>query len=519
MLKKILLNIIFLSISFTATVSFYIDLSNSDLPNNEFPSIAINGSWNNWSGFGVNLLDQNNDQIFEGSIELENGSYEYVIAGSGENDNWSGWGQIIYAPQGSSCDFNPADSYFNYGFTIQDSNIEQRYCAGACDSDCGGGIQLSCEDESACNFLELGNCQYPTENYNCFGDCLINIDCSGDCGGSLELDECGVCGGEGITYGYCDCNLTNPGCTDTWQLVWSDEFNQEEIDESKWSFQIGTGSQYGLWGWGNGESQYYRSENATIDDGKLIIEAKQEVYSGSNYTSARLRTKDKGDWLYGKISARMKLPSAGGTWPAFWMMPTNSVYGGWPNSSEIDIMEHYGCNSMNSGDPFSTVHSNMYNWNGGIQPPSYYLNQDIDTNEFHDYEMEWSEDEIKFYIDSVYMGTYFRTNSGWQQWPFDEQFHIILNLAIGSSYMACETQDNLFPQKLEVDYVRVFQLGQGCGLVGDVNQDSSINVTDVVLLISFILSQDSNFDTCNDLNNDNQINISDIVSLVSMIIG
>tara|TARA_A100000164_G_scaffold159413_1_gene141325 strand:- start:1026 stop:1511 length:486 start_codon:yes stop_codon:yes gene_type:complete len=161
----------------------------------------------------------------------------------------------------------------------------------------------------------------------------------------------------------------------------------------------------------------------------------------------------------------------------------------------------------------------MYNWNGGIQPPSYYLNQDIDTNEFHDYEMEWSEDEIKFYTDGVYMGTYFRTNSGWQQWPFDEQFHIILNLAIGSSYMACETQDNLFPQKLEVDYVRVFQLGQGCGLVGDVNQDSSINVTDVVLLISFILSQDSNFDTCNDLNNDNQINISDIVSLVNMIIG
>lgn len=459
MLKKILLNIIFLSISFTATVSFYIDLSNSDLPNNEFPSIAINGSWNDWSGFGVNLLDQNNDQIFEGSIELGNGSYEYVIAGSGENDNWSGWGQIIYAPQGSSCDFNPADSYFNYGFTIQDNNIEQRYCAGTCDSDCGGGIQLSCEDESACNFLELGNCQYPAENYNCFGDCLINIDCSGDCGGSLELDECGVCAGEGITYGYCDCNLTNPGCTDTWQLVWSDEFNQEEIDESKWSFQIGTGSQYGLWGWGNGESQYYRSENATIDDGKLIIEAKQEAYSGSNYTSARLRTKDKGDWLYGKISARMKLPSAGGTWPAFWMMPTNSVYGGWPNSGEIDIMEHIGCDN---GNVHGTIHCNEYNFINNTQQggsiDNILANTGSNVDEFHTYSIEWNENSINWYVDNINYFTYNKSGDDYTTWPFDQSFFIILNLAIGGDWGGiCSFESTSFPQILEIEYVRVYQ--------------------------------------------------------------
>ena len=93
-----------------------------------------------------------------------------------------------------------------------------------------------------------------------------------------------------------------------------------------------------MWGWGNGESQYYKSENSSIIDGKLVIEAKYENFSGSNYTSSRLRTKDKGDWLYGKFIARMKLPEAGGTWPAFWLLPTNSPYGGWPNGGEIEIM-------------------------------------------------------------------------------------------------------------------------------------------------------------------------------------
>ena len=110
--------------------------------------------------------------------------------------------------------------------------MNQTYCAGSCDNNCNGGIQLSCEDESACNFLEIGNCQYPTENYNCQGDCIVSIDCDGNCGGSLEFDECGVCDGLGIPYGYCDCDLNIPGCTDTWELVWSDEFNGSEIDQS-----------------------------------------------------------------------------------------------------------------------------------------------------------------------------------------------------------------------------------------------------------------------------------------------
>ena len=459
MVKKIFLNIIFLSLSFTATVSFYIDMSNSEFPNNDYDSVIINGSWcssgGGWDGWCLTLTDDNNDNIYEGNVDLNNGDYEYVVVVSGEVDSWSGWGQIIYAPSSSPCDFNANDSYYNYGFTIGNNNIEQRYCAGTCDEFC---------DENSSD--------------------------GGDDGG----DDGG-------------------GDTNTWQLVWSDEFDGPYIDESKWNFEIGTGN----WGWGNGEHQYYtsRSENAYIEDGKLIIQALYENYGGSNFTSARMTTKNKGDWTYGKISGRIRVPNAGGTWPAFWMMPTNSVYGGWPNSGEIDIMEHYGCDD---GHIHSTVHNNMYNWNGGIPPTSYsaYTNA---TSDFHIYEVEWNDDELNFYVDGQYLGTYFKTNSGWQQWPYDQDFHIILNLAIGSHFMPCATENNLFPEKLEIDYVRVYQLGTGCGLEGDINQDTSVNVTDVVLLVSYILSQDFDFNICSDLNNDNQINITDIVFLINLIIN
>ena len=458
MIKKIFLNIIFLSISFSATVNFYIDMTDSEFPNSDYESVLINGSWcsgeNGWDGWCLTLSDDNNDNIYEGSADLNNGDYEYVIVVSGIADNWSGWGQIINPPSLSSCDFNPTDSYYNYGFTVQGNEIEQRYCAGTCDQNC---------NES-----------------------------SSDDGGDDGANDDDI---------------------NTWQLVWSDEFDGPNIDDSKWNFEIGTGS----WGWGNGESQYYtnRKENAYIEDGKLIIQALYENYGGSNYTSARMTTKNKGDWTYGKISGRIKVPNAGGTWPAFWMMPTNSIYGAWPNSGEIDIMEHYGCDDDHI---HSTVHNNMYNWNGGIPPTSYsaYINA---TLGFHIYEVEWNEDELKFYVDGEYLGTYFKTNSGWQQWPYDQDFYIILNLAIGSHFMPCDTENNLFPEKLEIDYVRVYQLGTDCGLQGDINQDASVNVTDVVLLVNYVLSQDIDFSNCSDLNNDNQINITDIVYLINLIIN
>jgi len=439
--------ILMISLAMSATVTFTIDMSNQDFPNDQYDNIVINGSWNDWAGWGVTLTDQDNDQIFTGELNIEDGTYQYVIATTGSADGWSGWGEIINAPLGSNCDFNPDDEWANYGFTIASDNIEQSYCAGTCNNIC--------------------------ENND-------------------------------------DSNNQNDG---EYTLVWSDEFNGDIIDQSKWNFQIGTGS----WGWGNGEHQYYtaRSENAFIEDGKLVIQALFENYSGSNYTSARMTTKDKGDWTYGKIYARIKVPNAGGTWPAFWMMPTNSVYGGWPNSGEIDIMEHYGCDNDHV---HATVHNNTYNWNGGIPPTSYstYTNA---TQEFHIYEVEWNESELNFYVDEEYLGTYFKTSGGWQQWPYDQEFYIILNLAIGSHFMQCNTDNDLFPQRLEIDYVRVYQ--KSACVYGDISQDGSVDVVDIVQLVDYILNGINNLEinNCSDLNSDGNLDIVDVVSIVSLIVN
>lgn len=386
---------------------------------------------------------------------------------------------------------------------------------------------LSCDEKEYTDYNPLipSNCDYEDITGAC---CTMDeLDCNNICNGNSALncnnlcvsisylDACNGCNdinalnyNESSTDDY-NCIYDNPPTNYT--LVWNDEFNSPEIDISRWNFEI--------WGAGvvNNEEQAYtgRVENSYIENGKLIIKALKENYNGDEYTSARMTTKNKGDWTYGRMEARAKLPTGLGTWPAFWMMPTNSVYGGWPNSGEIDIMEHYGCDDDHI---HSTVHNNMYNWNGGIPPTSYsaYTNA---TSDFHIYEVEWNDDELNFYLDGEFLGTYFKTNSGWQQWPYDQDFYIILNLAIGSHFMPCATENNLFPEKLEVDYIRVYQLGTGCGLEGDINQDTSVNVTDVVLLVSYVLSQDIDFSNCNDLNNDNQINITDIVYLINLIIN
>ncbi len=451
---------VLLSVAISTTIEFSIDMSNQEFPTEDYTDVVINGSWNDWSGWGVTLNDDNQDQIYTGSLEIANpGDYQYVIALTGADDNWSGWGQIINAPLGSFCDFHPEDEWANYGFSFESNiNITQSYCAGTCDEFCDPGS-----------------------------------DDGEDTGGENNHD------------------------IDGYTLVWSDEFNGDSIDESKWNFEVGNGN----WGWGNGESQYYRSQNASIQDGKLIIEARNENYGGFNYTSTRMQTKNKGDWLYGKIKASIKVPSGGGTWPAFWMMPTESVYGGWPNSGEIDIMEHYGCDNMNENNPFSTVHNSLYNWNGGIPPTSYPLFVEDATTDFHEYELIWTENELNFFINNIPVGTYFKTNSGWQQWPYDQEFYIILNLAIGSHYMACETENSVFPQTMEVDYVRVYQYVEECTISGDLNNDEIVNVTDVVQLVGTILNpEDSDyFSNCSDLNQDGVINITDIVMLVSIILN
>jgi len=250
-----------------------------------------------------------------------------------------------------------------------------------------------------------------------------------------------------------------PDDMESYSLVWSDEFEGTIIDESKWSYDLGDGCQLGpdLCGWGNNELQFYtdRTDNAYIENGKLIIKAKREVpsFNGRQYTSARLVTKNKGDWKYGRIDVRAKLPIGRGLWPAIWMLPTESKYGIWPKSGEIDIMEYVG---HIPDEIFGTIHYGHDFWRYNSQ--IYKLKEGRFSDNFHTYSVLWNEQCIQFLMDGKKVGEpNTRSTTLPTTYPFDQLFHIILNVAVGGNLPGNPDGSTQFPQTLEVDFVRVYQ--------------------------------------------------------------
>jgi beta-glucanase (GH16 family) len=237
-----------------------------------------------------------------------------------------------------------------------------------------------------------------------------------------------------------------------WKLVWSDEFDYTGLpDANKWGYDVGGN------GWGNNELQYYsdkRSENARVENGRLVIEARKESLGGRIYTSARLITKGKGDWKYGRLEIRAKLPKGVGTWPAIWMLNSNTPLK-WPDDGEIDIMEHVG---FDQGKVHGTVHTKKYNHSVGTQKGSNVQVTDC-SETFHIYKMEWNSNSIKVGVDDNYYFTFSNDNSGNDAWPFFNKFHLLLNIAVGGNWGGQQGIDsNIWPQRMEVDYVRVWQL-------------------------------------------------------------
>lgn len=235
-----------------------------------------------------------------------------------------------------------------------------------------------------------------------------------------------------------------------WKLVWNDEFDGTGLPDSNvWSFDV-RGP-----GWVNDELQAYtdaKLENCRVENGKLIIEARKD---GNDYTSARIKTEGKADWLYGKVVVRAKLPKGRGVWPAIWMMPTDSKYGSWPNSGEIDIMEYVG---HEPGMIHASMHSKDMNFMNGLMRTNAVFIKNLEDN-FHDYIMIWEENGIKIMVDDTVVGNW-KTNSSesWESWPWNKRFHLILNVAIGGSWGGQQgVNDSIWPQKMEVDYVRVYQ--------------------------------------------------------------
>ncbi len=247
-----------------------------------------------------------------------------------------------------------------------------------------------------------------------------------------------------------------------WRLVWSDEFDYRGLpDSSKWGYDVGGH------GWGNKELQYYterRKENARVEDGHLIIEARQEKSGGLEYTSARLVSKGKGDWTYGRFEVSAKLPSGRGTWPAIWMLPTPKSYGtlGWPDNGEIDIMEHVGFDPdvvHGSAHTKAYYHSIGTQKTGKIQVPNA-------RTAFNLYSVEWTPKEIRWYVNGKHYFTFSNERTAqptadYKQWPFDKPFHLILNLAVGGEWGGAQGIDkSIWPQRMEIDYVRIYQLTQ-----------------------------------------------------------
>jgi len=254
------------------------------------------------------------------------------------------------------------------------------------------------------------------------------------------------------------CNVTVTKTDLPYQLVWSDEFDGSTLDASKWNIETGGG------GWGNQEKENYtgRADNLRIENGCLVIEAKKETYGSNNYTSARINTYSKASFKYGKVEARISLPSGKGTWPAFWMMGSNYKTVKWPMCGEIDIMEHIGSNPTMVSN---ALHTNDANGSNGRNWYSRKYFNDLENN-FHAYSIEWVEksnegdDCISFYCDGVLTGGSWEPhlNSTVKNWPFNKEFFIIMNLAIGGN-MGGTVDDAIFDNQIlmKVDYVRVYQ--------------------------------------------------------------
>ena len=232
-----------------------------------------------------------------------------------------------------------------------------------------------------------------------------------------------------------------------WQLVWSDEFNGREVDRSFWNFDIGPI---------NDCVHYFtdRPENARVVDGKLQIIALEESYKGFSYTAALLKTSHSIYWRYGRIEARIKLPASNGFVPAFWMLPEDDLYGWWPVGGEIDILEH----PTNQVDMvYGTVHTGAYNSFTGSSPRGSTLQIPDAETEFHVYAIEWTEDKIDFYVDDQNYFTFQNEQSGFEAWPFDQPFYIILSMGVGGGWVGTPDASSIFPAVMEVDYVKVYQ--------------------------------------------------------------
>lgn len=314
----------------------------------------------------------------------------------------------------------------------------------------GFSIILSCEKENA-------ECQKITFYKDADGDSLGNKaesiqDCNQPTGyvlNSSDNDDTPKTASvtEIPTKGY-----TTPANYPGMQLMWADEFEGTNLDEKNWNYELGDGCP-GNCGWGNNELEYYKKENTSVKNGYLLIEAKSEASNGKQYTSSRLTTQNKVNVKYGRIDIRAALPKGKGIWPALWMLGKNINEVGWPKCGEIDIMEMVG-GTTTDNQVNGTVHwdhNNSHAEYGGNTK----LASGIFNDEFHVFSLTWDEKFIRWYLDDKQYHVIDITPSGLSE--LKEEFFLVFNVAVGGNWPGNPDGSTIFPQKMVVDYVRVFK--------------------------------------------------------------
>ena len=241
------------------------------------------------------------------------------------------------------------------------------------------------------------------------------------------------------------------------RLVWSDEFNGARLDPASWFFESGDGSQYSIPGWGNDELQWYLPDSAGIENGNLLITARRQQQGGFQYTSARINTRDRFAFRYGRIEARIRLPAGQGIWPAFWLLPQENAYGGWAASGEIDIMEAVNLGGSGGNAVHGTIHYGGA-WPDNRSSGNRHVVESSVTEEFHVYALEWDERKLRWYVDDTLYATQTNWFTGAADFPapFDQTFYIVLNVAVGGRFPGPPDSTTDFPVTMEVDYVRVY---------------------------------------------------------------
>ena len=256
----------------------------------------------------------------------------------------------------------------------------------------------------------------------------------------------------GLYYPVDNVGYTSPGSYAGYSLVWSDEFDGSRINDANWQFEAGNNN-----GWGNNELEYYtnRSQNAFVSQGNLVIEARKEEYQASNYTSARMITKGNKEFTYGRVDIRAKLPKGKGIWPALWMLGSNISSVSWPACGEIDIMELVG---HEPNKVYGTLHWGASAAVHDSKGAGYTLSSGSFDEAFHVYSLIWTADSLKVLLDNdIEVFKISRNEISTSAYPFDKSFFFIFNIAVGGNWPGSPDNTTVFPQRMVVDYIRVFQ--------------------------------------------------------------